>query len=426
MVAVEILPVHPPGEVEEQLLEDPGEEEPVASAAGVRDLVDPPGGPGVDGRVDVREGELVRRDLAVGMHVPLAEEKEELFLGEKRIDLRERDHVEGQVPRRVPGVLPLVRHGEDVPVVEMGPVAVPAVPAARGRRRKGGVPLEPILDGEVVELLRPEEPGVALPRDAALLPGQVPREEGGIVVVRLPDPIREHPVEPVSERFHRRLVLRGQAKAEGDSGARGDLQPVQRARLRPRFLRVHRIASALDDVLVEGVLDVRRTVGRVEQPRRVRLVLREQEPGRPPLRPGVGGETEPAEGGVLREERTFAGVTDPRLRPVPFPRAPPGPGVPEPEGRQEIERGRLGPAVGRGHPDQDVVRGSFRVLRDDIEISPSVEDAGVPHLEFPLDLRSPAGSPRPGGRTEMPPGEVCKGPSYRSGWASSRGRSTPP
>jgi hypothetical protein len=39
-------------------------------------------------RVDVAEVELVGRDLAVGMHVPLAQEEQELPLGEGGVDER--------------------------------------------------------------------------------------------------------------------------------------------------------------------------------------------------------------------------------------------------------------------------------------------------------------------------------------------------
>ena len=75
-------------------------------------------------------------------------------LAKSRIDPRERDHVEGEVPGRVPGVLPLVRHRDDVAVVEVRPVAVAAV--ARGRPAAAAAPGSPSsqsLDDVVVELL---------------------------------------------------------------------------------------------------------------------------------------------------------------------------------------------------------------------------------------------------------------------------------
>ena len=62
----------------EQLVEDLLQEVGVG-AAGQRtaDLVDAPGGVGVDRRVDVAEVPLVGRELAVGVQVPLAQEQEQ-------------------------------------------------------------------------------------------------------------------------------------------------------------------------------------------------------------------------------------------------------------------------------------------------------------------------------------------------------------
>ena len=47
-----------------------------------------------------------------------------LLLGEINVHQRQGDGVEGQVPDCVPGVLPLVRHGDDVRVVHVEPVLV--------------------------------------------------------------------------------------------------------------------------------------------------------------------------------------------------------------------------------------------------------------------------------------------------------------
>jgi len=58
------------------------------------------------GRIDVSEGELVRRDLTVRVHVPLPQHQDELLLGELRVNHREGNGVEGEIPGREPGVLP--------------------------------------------------------------------------------------------------------------------------------------------------------------------------------------------------------------------------------------------------------------------------------------------------------------------------------
>ena len=61
-------------------------------------------------RIHVAKRPLVGRQLPVRMHVPLAEQQEELFLGVVRVDDGERDAVEGQIPGGIPGVFPLVGH----------------------------------------------------------------------------------------------------------------------------------------------------------------------------------------------------------------------------------------------------------------------------------------------------------------------------
>ena len=71
-----VLAVHPPGEVEHQLEEDALEERAVAAAEDAPlDLVDAVRRPRVHRRVHVAELPLVRRDLPVRVHVPLAHQQ---------------------------------------------------------------------------------------------------------------------------------------------------------------------------------------------------------------------------------------------------------------------------------------------------------------------------------------------------------------
>src|SRR5215472_52795 len=90
------------------------------------------------------------------MHVPFAEKKDELLFGEIRIDERDGYAVEGKIPGGVPGILPLVGHGNDVVVVKMRPILVAAVPTLIGRLRPGGIALQPGMDVIVIKLLGPE------------------------------------------------------------------------------------------------------------------------------------------------------------------------------------------------------------------------------------------------------------------------------
>ena len=92
--------------------------------------VDVPGGPGVHGGIDVAEVPLVGGDLAARMEVLLLQHEEELLLGEGEIGQGQGHGVEGEVPRGVPRVLPLVGHGDDVLVGHVAPGPVADVRAA--------------------------------------------------------------------------------------------------------------------------------------------------------------------------------------------------------------------------------------------------------------------------------------------------------
>ena len=81
--------------------------------------------------------------------------------------------MKGEIPGGVPGDIPAVGHGDDIAIKEMEPIVITAVPARGGRRGLGGVALEPVLDGVVVELFRPEKAGVGLADDFAFGLGEV-------------------------------------------------------------------------------------------------------------------------------------------------------------------------------------------------------------------------------------------------------------
>ena len=143
--AFRILAIHPPGEIEHQFLENAFEKCAVSAAAlFLFDFVNAPRGPGMHGRIHIAHGPFIGGQLAVGMHVPFAEEKQELLLGEIGVDQREGNAMESQVPRGEPRIFPFVRHGNYVGVVEMQPIAVAAVLALLGRRGLRWIAIGPI------------------------------------------------------------------------------------------------------------------------------------------------------------------------------------------------------------------------------------------------------------------------------------------
>jgi hypothetical protein len=230
------------------------------------------------GRVHVAEVPLVRRNLAVGVEVKLAQHELELVAREVRVRHPERHGVEREVPRRVPRVLPLVRHRDDVVVLHVEPAAVPDVAGPPVHERVRPVLLEPAGEVEQVVLLRPDHPGHRLPLDASLVLRQRRRRDGLVEEVRLAPPCSEHRVEVsaedvAAERLHR-LVRRhrGEAQLHRALAAARHLELEESGALRPCSRRVHRLAAAPHVVLVEGVLHVGRAARPPEQAL-VRLVL---------------------------------------------------------------------------------------------------------------------------------------------------------
>src|SRR5712691_12528736 len=129
--AVRVLAVDPPGEVQKELVKDPFQESTIRHAAyAALDFVNAPRGPGMDRRIHIAEGPFVGGQLPVWLHVPFAQKKDELLLREIGISQGQWNAMKRQVPRGVPGILPFVRHGNNVVVVEMRPILVAAVPAA--------------------------------------------------------------------------------------------------------------------------------------------------------------------------------------------------------------------------------------------------------------------------------------------------------
>ena len=128
--------------------------------------------PRVHRRVDVAEVPLVGGHLSVGMAVQAAQHEQELLLGEVEVDERQRERVEREVPGRVPRVLPLVGHRDDVAVEHVEPLGVADAAATPSEQRMRLVLLEPGVDVEEVVLLRPEHPGERLAVDAPLVLGQ--------------------------------------------------------------------------------------------------------------------------------------------------------------------------------------------------------------------------------------------------------------
>src|SRR5215469_4930018 len=271
-----ILAVYPPGEIEHELVEHTLEEHEIAliTALLAVDLEHSPRSPRVHRRVDIAEGPLVSRDLAVWVHVPLARQQHELRLGELGIEMRERNAVKRQIPGGVPRVLPFVRHRNDVGVVEVLPVAVAAVTPLWRRRRLRGITAQPLGDVEVEELLAPDHAGERLPLHEPCILALHAVLQVRVELVGFPTAQAEERVE-VAEGLA--ASPPPQAKSDLSLAASWHLLRIPGRDLgaAPRGIDGSRIP--VHDALVDTILEVTWLPRLIPQAVAVRLVLTEQQ-----------------------------------------------------------------------------------------------------------------------------------------------------
>ena len=170
-------------------------------------FVNAPHCPGMNRWIDVAKRKLVGRNLAVRVHVPFAQEKIELLFGEMRIDLREWDHVEREVPRRKPRILPLIWHRDDVAIEKVRPFFVPAVESLGRRWRLRRITRQPFANHVVVELFAPKQTGITLTRDLFRLLVRFCRRDRIVKFVRFLNAFREDGIK-VGKGVRRRFIFR--------------------------------------------------------------------------------------------------------------------------------------------------------------------------------------------------------------------------
>ena len=181
-----VLPVHPPVEVQHQPLKGPFQEPQVRPAQRLLVFVQPERGPGVHRGIHVAEVPLVGGNLPARVEIEIAQHQQKLLLGEIEIHQGQGDRVEGQVPGRIPRILPLVRHRDDVGVEHVEPFRVAHVLAGGFEQRMTLVLAQPFLQVEVVILLAPQHSRQRLAVHPALIFAQrLRRDPSGRIRPRL-------------------------------------------------------------------------------------------------------------------------------------------------------------------------------------------------------------------------------------------------
>ncbi len=341
-------------------------------------------------RIHVPERPLIRRQLPVGMHVPFPQQQDQLRLRVIRIDNRQRYAVKRQAPCRVPRILPLVRHRNNVVDVQVLPLFVSPVPPIFRGLRPRRISLQPGAHVEVIKLLGPQHPRVRLPHHQPRVLRQPLREPRIVEFVCLFPPFRKHLVIarskivcprhsrcafPSSGRYARarpglarihpaQWIHIRQSHFQCRGFARLELQYVVRPQLRSSHPRIYRRFVCMNDVFVKRILHVRGAVAQIERFQRVRLVLREQKFRLP-------GAQQPSLSILpmlqLRAHRSGR-VWRLSHRGTPQILAP-TPRIPEPQRWQQVQSCRFRPAIACRDPHQNVVHIAFRVFDLHVKIS---------------------------------------------------------
>src|SRR5689334_20936123 len=137
---------------------------------------------------------------------------------------------------------------------------------------------------------------------------------------------------------------------------------------------------AVNDVVIDRVLEMMRAVGEVEEALSVGVVFRKEQLGR-----GVAVQPAFAKLRVVELDNAGAGAARGRFRyPVLLPR----PGVAKPDRRQQVQRRFVRTTVRDADADENVLDVSLRIFHNDVEVTVTVEDAGVNQLKLRRQLSS--------------------------------------
>src|SRR5215813_9974287 len=246
--------------------------------------------------------------------------------------------MKSEVPGCEPREFPLVRHRHDVGGDEVTPMTVASTLATLGRRRLSRIAIEPTQHIEVIKLLVPQHPcqGLTL-YPAYVLVGNASLQRG-VKGIGLGKALSENIIE-VGE-VPQRLLACAEPYADRGAAAGRDRTQIKTGDFGALSRWVHGFGSVVDDVFVEGVLEVSLHV-RTEESRRIGFVFAEEQAiglleGKPKLPELCMARLNDAV--ALIAQRWFRRTCRP------------APGVAEPGLRQNVDGRPLGTAVMNRHP----------------------------------------------------------------------------
>src|ERR1051326_358953 len=174
-----------------------------------------------------------------------------------------------KVPRRIPRILPFIRHRNHIRVVQVFPLVIATANTLAGRFGCAWITIEPLFDDVVIELFGPEHAGEGLPHDEAFVSREVSWDYGFVKLIGFTKTIGEYLVE-LCEGFSVIELLISSSQADRRSCTCADGQLVIRGRFGASLFWIHCLLVAVNDVFVDRVFEVTRTIRVIEQPLSVR------------------------------------------------------------------------------------------------------------------------------------------------------------
>src|SRR6195256_4306694 len=225
-------------------------------------------------RVDVTEIPLVGGNLSVGVRIEVPQHQQKLILGEIEVHQRKGDRMKSQVPRRIPGILPLVGHRNDVAVQHVEPLGIAPALLTRTGEWMSSMRLQPAVEVEIVVLLAPQHSRQGLAVHATFILAQ--RRWG--------DPLVEF--VGIGQASSKYLVersegvgwwFRAQAQPDYLAAAGWDFKTIESRGLRAHLGGIHSIVIACDHIIMKSIFYKWRRIRLAPQATRVGLIFRKQQ-----------------------------------------------------------------------------------------------------------------------------------------------------
>src|SRR5882672_9599209 len=272
-----VFAVHPPTEVQHQLRKHSLEKLQVTSSfKRLFRPIEKDGRPGMHGRVNVTEVPLVGRHLPSRVEKKFLKQQRELFLGEIDIDSSQCNGVEGEVPRGVPGILPLVRHRNDASAHHVEPFVVSGSAGVRPEWIYA-VLLQPFVYVITKILLAPQHSRQRLSHDQSLIFADPVRRDALIELICLALTCLHDLIKALKRIAYFRRIQVSQPQPDRSGFTCANIQWIMCGSLGSFALRVDRLPFAIHYVVVDRILYIRTLARRAKDPFLVRFILREQQ-----------------------------------------------------------------------------------------------------------------------------------------------------